>query len=122
MRAGGASMRHRVTASLVITLGLGLAWVGARFGPAAQAPAPLEWQDPAIVGVNKEPPRATFTIYPDEALAKAGNREASPFYKSLNGDWKFFWVPRPADRPVGFHRPGFDDAGWKSIRVPSNWQ
>ena len=115
-------MRHRVTASLVITLGLGLAWVGGRPGSAAQAPAPLEWQDPAIVGVNKEPPRATFTIYPDEALAKAGNRDASPFYKSLNGDWKFFWVPRPADRPVGFHRPGFDDAGWKSIRVPSNWQ
>jgi len=49
--------------------------------------------------VNKEPPRATFTIYPDEALAKAGNRDASPFYKSLNGDWKFFWVPRPATGP-----------------------
>ena len=115
-------MRHKVTASLLTTLGIGLAWAGWRSSPAAQASAPLEWQDPAIVGVNKEPPRATFTIYPDEALAKAGKREASPFYKSLNGDWKFFWVPNPGDRPVDFHRPGFDDAAWKTIRVPSNWQ
>ena len=115
-------MRHRVTASLVIGLGMGLAWASGGSGPAAQAPAPLEWQDPAIVGVNKEPPRASFAIYPDEALAKAGKREASPFYKSLNGDWKFFWVPRPADRPADFYRTGFDDAAWRTIRVPSNWQ
>jgi beta-galactosidase len=72
--------------------------------------------------VNREPAHATFTIYPDEALAKAAVREASPFYKSLNGDWKFFWVPRPADRPVDFFRTSFDDTGWKAIRVPSNWQ
>jgi beta-galactosidase len=115
-------MRHRATASLVITVGMGLAWAGIRSGPAAQAPALLEWQDPAIVGVNKEPPHATFTIYPDEALARAGKREASPFYQSLNGDWKFHWVPKPADRPVDFHRPDFDDSSWGTIRVPSNWQ
>ena len=115
-------MRHRVTAAFVITLGVGLAATGWRSGPAAQGPAPLEWQDPAVVGVNKEPPHATFTIYPDEALARAGKRESSPFYTSLNGDWKFHWVPKPADRPTDFYRPGFDDASWKTIRVPSNWQ
>ena len=117
-------MRHRVTASPAIALVMlmGLAWASGPSGPAAQAPAPLEWQDPAIVGVNKEPPHATFTIYPDEALAKAGRREASPYYKSLNGDWRFFWVPKPADRPSDFYRPGFDDTAWNTIRVPSNWQ
>ncbi len=115
-------MRHTVTAGLAGTLGIALAAAGWISGTAAQAPAPLEWQDPAIVGVNKEPPHATFTIYPDEALAKAGRREASPSYKSLNGDWKFFWVPKPADRPVDFYRPGFDDTAWNTIRVPSNWQ
>ncbi|MGE5198757.1 MAG: glycoside hydrolase family 2 TIM barrel-domain containing protein, partial [Rhodospirillaceae bacterium] len=116
-------MRHRVAAGLAIALGIGLAAVsGWRSGTAAQAPGPLEWQDPAIVGVNKEPAHATFTIYPDEALARAGAREGSPYYRSLNGDWKFFWVPKPADRPVDFFRPGFDDSAWKTIRVPSNWQ
>ncbi len=115
-------MRYRVTAAFVITLGVGLAAAGWRSGPAAQAPAPLEWQDPAIVGVNKEPPHATFTSYPDDALARAGRRESLPYYRSLNGDWKFHWVPKPADRPVDFYRPGFDDAAWKTIRVPSNWQ
>ena len=115
-------MRHKVTAGLAITVGVGLAAAGWRSGTAAQAPAPLEWQDPAIVGVNREPPHATFTVYPDEALAKAGARETSPFYRSLNSDWKFFWVARPADRPADFYRTSFDDASWKTIRVPSNWQ
>ncbi len=117
-------MRRTATAALVITLGIGFAAKGWRPGTAvlAQAPGPLEWQDPAVVGVNKEPAHATFTVYPDEALARTGTREGSPFYKSLNGDWKFFWVPKPADRPVDFFRPTFDDAAWKTIRVPSNWQ
>jgi beta-galactosidase len=122
MRAGGAPMRHRIAWGLAVTMGIGLGVAGWRSETAAQAPAALEWQDPAVVGVNKEPPHATFAIYPDEALAKAGRREASPYYKSLNGDWKFFWVPKPADRPADFYRPGFDDAAWKTIRVPSNWQ
>jgi beta-galactosidase len=115
-------MRHTISAGLAITLGVGLAVPAWWPGTSAQAPAPLEWQDPAIVGVNKEPPRATFRIYPDEAQAKAGKPNASPYYRSLNGDWKFHWVAKPADRPVDFFRTTFDDAGWKTIRVPSNWQ
>jgi beta-galactosidase len=122
MRAGGASMRHKLAASLVATACVGLAIAGWRSGPAAQAPAPLEWQDPAVVGVNREPPRAAFTVYADEATAKAGLRGQSPFYQSMNGQWKFHWVPKPADRPADFFRTTFDDSAWKTIRVPSNWQ
>lgn len=88
----------------------------------SQAPPLKEWQDPAVVGVNKEPPRATFVAYPDEASARSGDRSRAPHYQSLNGRWKFHWVARPADRPTEFHRVGFDDRAWPEIRVPSNWQ
>jgi len=46
----------------------------------------------------------------------------SPWYKSLNGQWKFNWVQKPADRPVNFCQPDFDDSQWKEIEVPSNWE
>ena len=115
-------MRHRMTAGVVATACVGLAIAGWRSGPAAQVPAPLEWQDPGVVGVNKEPAHATFTVYADEATARADLRDQSPFYQSMNGQWKFHWVPKPADRPVDFYRASFDDSAWKTIRVPSNWQ
>jgi len=115
-------MRHRMAAGLVASGCVGLAIAGWRSAPAAQVPAPLEWQDPGVVGVNKEPARATFTVYADEATATAGVRSQSPYYQLLNGDWKFHWVPKPADRPMDFYRTTFDDAAWKTIRVPSNWQ
>ncbi len=115
-------MRHRMSAVLAGTAIAGTAIMGWRTGPAAQAPPSLEWQDPGIVGVNKEPAHATFTAFADEASARAGVRSASPSYQSLNGEWKFHWVPKPSDRPVDFYRPSFDDGAWKTIRVPSNWQ
>ena len=117
---GGGSVRRMAWFGLAAgVLVAALSWWSA---PAAQAPPPLEWQDPTIVGVNREAPHTTFTVYADQATARAGLRGQSPYYQSLNGAWKFNWVPRPADRPVSFFRTDFDDAAWKTIRVPSNWQ
>jgi beta-galactosidase len=82
----------------------------------------LEWEDPQIVGINKEAAHATMTVFSDEATALSGDRSASPWYQSLNGAWQFSWVPRPALRPVDFYRTDFDASAWKTIPVPSNWQ
>jgi beta-galactosidase len=82
----------------------------------------LEWEDPQVVGIHKEAPHATMMVYPDEATALAGDRAASPWFRSLNGAWQFYWVPRPALRPVDFYRTDFDASSWKTIPVPSNWQ
>ena len=60
--------------------------------------------------------------YPDAAAARRAVRDESPFFQSLNGAWKFHWVPRPAERPVDFHAPDFDADSWDEIPVPSNWQ
>jgi beta-galactosidase len=80
-----------------------------------------DWQDPQIVGWGKEPPHCTLLPYPDVQSA-AKPRQDSPYYKSLNGKWRFNWVRRPADRPVDFYKPDYDASSWAEIPVPSNWQ
>jgi len=81
-----------------------------------------DWENPEMVGQNKEPAHCTLMVYPDVETAMVGTREASPFYKSLNGNWKFNWVRKPADRPADFYKPDYDVSNWKVIPVPSNWQ
>jgi beta-galactosidase len=88
------------------------------FTPAAAAP-PV-WEDPAVFRLDKEAPHATKMPFPDAASALARPRDASPWHRSLNGDWRFHWVPSPGQRPIGFEQPGFDDTGWATLAVPSN--
>jgi beta-galactosidase len=82
---------------------------------------PEDWENPAVVHVGTEAPRATFVPYPDAASALRLAPRESPRYLSLNGSWKFHWSPRPADRPLDFWKPTTDVSGWKETPVPSNW-
>jgi beta-galactosidase len=79
-----------------------------------------EWQDETRVHEGTEAPSATMAIFPDERAAQAWRRDASPFFASLNGDWKIACVTRPADRIPGLWKPEFDDSAWQTIPVPSN--
>jgi len=81
-----------------------------------------DWQDPQVVERNKQPGHATLIPYADEAAARVGDRSASPFFRLLNGAWKFHLADRPAGAPAGFEATGFDDAGWDEIEVPGCWQ
>jgi len=86
-----------------------------------------DWEDPQVVGRNKEAPRAILVPQPSleaarDAAPDEEGRVASPWQRSLNGAWRFHWAPRPAERPVGFEAEGFDDSGWDTIDVPSCWQ
>ncbi|MFB3777130.1 MAG: glycoside hydrolase family 2 TIM barrel-domain containing protein [Bryobacteraceae bacterium] len=81
-----------------------------------------EWDNVSVYKVNVERPRATAMIYPTAALAREGNPARSPWFQSLNGNWKFNCAPNPASRPVAFYRQDFDDAKWRTIPVPSNYQ
>ncbi|HNW40792.1 MAG TPA: hypothetical protein PKN08_02705, partial [Opitutaceae bacterium] len=80
----------------------------------------VEWKTETLLHAGTEAPSATCVRFPRVEAATPLARAASPFYASLNGDWKFSWVPRPADRIAGFWQPGFDDSAWKTIPVPSN--
>jgi beta-galactosidase len=80
------------------------------------------WQSPETLSLNRLPARATLFPYPTAALARAGQREHSPWWLSLNGAWDFRLVDRPENVPAEFVRPEFSPgAGWSKLPVPSNW-
>ncbi len=81
-----------------------------------------DWENPRVFAINKEAPRATFIPFPELSQALSSEPTKSPWYRSLNGRWKFNWVPRPADRPLDFWRPDYDDSHWDEIDVPANWE
>lgn len=85
------------------------------------SPCP-DWENPKILARQREPMHATLLPYADAEDAFVGRREASPYYRSLNGQWQFHWAPTPEDAPVGFQQPSYDASDWKTIPVPSNWQ
>lgn len=80
------------------------------------------WDNPAVVTIGVEKPHATMMVYPTAAAAMAGARERSPWFQSLNGEWKFQGVLRPAERPLDFMRPGYNDSAWRTMPVPASWQ
>ena len=80
-----------------------------------------EWQDPEIVSINTERPRAAFIPYPDEKSALEYKNQ-SPLVFSLNGRWKFKWASNPSKVIPNFFDPSFAINGWDDIPVPSNWQ
>ena len=75
-----------------------------------------------VIQINTEKPHATLAAYNTLETAKGFDRYKSENIKLLNGDWKFNWVPKPADRPMDFFKTDFDDSAWKTIPVPSNWE
>ena len=83
---------------------------------------PVELQTPEIVSVNRMPMRAVSFAFENKALAEKNEKEHSDFFLSLNGTWKFHWVPDPRQRPTDFYKKDFDDAGWNNFPVPANWE
>jgi beta-galactosidase len=81
-----------------------------------------DWENPEVIGRNKLPPTATMFRFETAEQAMQGGRDESPYVKLLAGDWKFFWVKNPDERPLAFHQEGFSDADWGTIAVPSNWE
>ncbi|MDT8393303.1 MAG: glycoside hydrolase family 2 TIM barrel-domain containing protein [Bacteroidales bacterium] len=81
-----------------------------------------DWENPAIISVNKEAPHVSMIPFASVDKALKGNMQGSRYYKSLNGDWKFYWVEKPADRPEDFFKTSYSDKEWNSIAVPSNWE
>lgn len=89
---------------------------------AAACAVAVEWNDLNVLQVNREAPHATMMVYPTAKAAMKYDRTTSPWFQSLNGEWKFNWVKKPADRPADFYNPEFDVSEWGSIPVPANWE
>lgn len=83
-------------------------------GYAVQGQEINDWENPQVIGINKEPYHANLTL--------PSKRYSSGECESLDGVWKFRWSPRPEPRTVDFYEPGFDVSGWDDIVVPGEWQ
>ncbi|MEZ4869530.1 MAG: glycoside hydrolase family 2 TIM barrel-domain containing protein [Caldilineaceae bacterium] len=81
-----------------------------------------DWDNPQLLGRNKEAAHATLIPYADLAEALAGDRFASPYLQLLNGDWRFHWSPNPAAAPADFHLPTYPVDEWETTAVPGNWE
>ncbi|KPK74858.1 MAG: hypothetical protein AMJ79_12985 [Phycisphaerae bacterium SM23_30] len=81
-----------------------------------------DWENPQMLGQNKEHAHCTLMAFLDMESARRLKREESPFYQSLNGRWKFHWSARPAARPEDFYKLEYEAGGWAEIEVPGNWQ
>lgn len=71
------------------------------------------WQNHHVLQVNRMPARANYTPYENQM----GDRSMS-----LNGTWKFHWVPTSQERPQDFYKTDFNDAAWVDFPVPANWE
>lgn len=80
------------------------------------------WQDVQTVAVNKEAPRTSFVSFASKADATKLRFEESPYYLSLNGTWKFFFVDAYKKLPAGITNKGTDTSSWSDIKVPGNWE
>ena len=80
----------------------------------ALAQEPHDWENPAVLGINKLPYHATLQLPSKWKECKE--------IVSLDGEWLFHWSPNPDERPVGFEKEDFDNSLWNKIKVPGNWQ
>src|SRR5690554_566745 len=81
-----------------------------------------EWRNPKVVSVNTEEPTPLLIPYHNIESALSGERETSPYFKLLDGKWRFNYfkaLPFVSER---FFKADFDDSSWDLISVPSNWQ
>ena len=73
-----------------------------------------DWENPIVVGINKEPYHATLTLPSQKADCKE--------IRSLNGKWRFQWSADPGKRPADFYKNDFNTDTWDTITVPGAWQ
>ena len=81
-----------------------------------------DWENFDVLHINRLPSAATFLGYPSREMALKDDKLASPYYASLNGIWKFEYVPTVGECATDFWQVGFDVSGWADIKVPGNWE
>lgn len=73
-----------------------------------------DWENPQVLGINKEPYHVTLTL--------PSKRYECGECVSLDGMWKFHWYPRPEQRETDFFKADYDVSSWDDIVVPGEWQ
>ncbi|HEX6553222.1 MAG TPA: glycoside hydrolase family 2 TIM barrel-domain containing protein [Ktedonobacteraceae bacterium] len=81
-----------------------------------------DWETHKCLQKNRLAARSYFVPYAEKKAALSFERGNSPFFKLLNGLWKFSYYPSPAEAPQGFYEDSFDVEPWDDLQVPSSWQ
>ncbi len=81
-----------------------------------------EWDDVSVTNLNREKAHTLGIPLGNASDVSDNSIERSPYYKSLNGVWKFKWVADPSKNPTGFEAPEYSVDNWDDINVPAAWQ
>ncbi|MBO7289980.1 MAG: DUF4981 domain-containing protein [Bacteroidaceae bacterium] len=101
------------------------------FFTVAKGPVGDYWENQQVYEENKETAHATFIPYGSTSAMESDVNYEKPWltpekadYLSLNGMWKFNFVPEPAQRPGEdtFWGNDADVSAWDDIEVPSCWE
>ena len=106
-------MRKIVFVGILLMFGL----LGCRIGTCN---AQDEWNDVGVWSVGKVPPHANVIPYADEQDVATLGYQQSPYYRTLNGKWKFRVAENPYACPKGFYERGYNVDEWAEIEVPGN--
>ncbi len=96
------------------------------------------WQTPELTNINRLPMHSGVLPYPSREAAAQGDRDRSPWYRSLDGVWDFRWFPSVAEADAALFDNGASGLGttnndapadsdasnrgeWRTITVPGNW-
>ena len=88
----------------------------------ASAQTGKEWDDPQVTHVNRETAHTVSIPMKTETDAAQNDLTLSPWYQSLDGKWKFYWVKSPSLAQEAMCAKDYNDANWTDIDVPSSWQ
>ncbi len=92
----------------------------------------VEWiADQHVLSVNREQGHATIIPYTSKQSLLSDTRHGKAWltpekasFISLNGEWKFRYVPGSNQKPGDseFQAEDYNDSRWDVIRVPMNWE
>jgi beta-galactosidase len=76
---------------------------------------------PECVSINRLPMRATIYPFPSPQTARSVDREKTPWFQLLNGQWRFKAVERPESVALSDTAVDCDRSNWDTVEVPGNW-
>ena len=111
-----------VTLSLLLC-GASFAQIGKKGKSQPTAPVNEEWNDVEIFEQNKIYPRANVIPYGNENDIEKNRYAESPYYVSLNGEWRMDLQTSYSRRPADVEQKTFSADGWRSVTVPeAQWR
>lgn len=79
------------------------------------------WIAPECVALNRLPMRATLYPFPTTQAARSLDREKTPWFQLLDGQWQFKMAAKPEAVTLEDVAATTDRSGWDSVAVPGNW-